>query len=185
VPRQPLSLPRAGRLVGVGVILLGLLALAVTPPASAGSSLVAADPADGAVLPAAPTAVTLTFATPPDRGLSHVSVADSAGTAVGAAEVIRAGSSDLRLPVSIHAPGDYTVAFHAVLTDGSETTGTLRFSVGTGVPPAGAGPAATAAHQHTIDPFSAVLLVVDLVVLLTVVLLLLAPRRPGLSAGPT
>lgn len=136
---------------------------------------VGSDPADGAVLETAPGAVTLTFATPPDPGRSHISAVGPAGTPVAPAEVIAVGRSGLRLPVSIHDRGDYTVAYHAVLTDGSEAAGVLRFSVGTGVPPAA--PPAAAAHGHAVDPFSAALLVVDLAVLIAVVLLLRRPRR--------
>jgi hypothetical protein len=92
--------------------------------------------------------------------------------------VTREGPSGLRLSVTIQVRGDYTVAYHAVLMDGSETAGVLRFSVGTGVPPAGpAGAVPAADHQHPIDPFSAALLVLDLAVLLAVVLLL--QRRTG------
>jgi hypothetical protein len=77
------------------------------------------------------------------------------------------------------------VAYHVVFTDGTETFGSVRFSVGTGVaPPASAGDvqraaeASALAHNHTIDPLSAILLVVDLGVLVGVVLLLiLRPKR--------
>ena len=79
------------------------------------------------------------------------------------------------------APGDYAVTYHVVLDDGSNVVGGLRFSSGTGIPPALAGaPAglgAEAGHAHGIDPLGATLLVADLVVVVVVGGLLLR-RRP-------
>ena len=73
--------------------------------------------------------------------------------------------------------GDYTVAFHVVFRDGSETTGARSFSVGTGVAPRPAAVDAALGHQHDIDPLSAVLLTVDLAVVAGAgLLLLLRPR---------
>jgi copper resistance protein C len=162
--------------------LIALAGLLVPAPARAGAgdSLISSDPPDGAALASAPATVTLTFGTSPVPSLSHIAVATADGIAVGAGEVTGADRSALRLPVSIHRAGDYTIGYHAVLRDGAEQTGVLRFSVGTGLPPATTA-AAVPTHQHSVDPVSAVLLLADLAVLVTVLLLL---RRPAGPARP-
>jgi hypothetical protein len=90
----------------------------------------------------------------------------------------------LRQPVSISAPADITVVYHVVFHGGGESEGRLHFSVG--AQPSGAGQAshtdqATTApigeHDHRIDPLSALLLVADAAVVLTVVALLFLTRR--------
>ncbi|WP_213451358.1 copper resistance CopC family protein [Rhizomonospora bruguierae] len=158
--------------------------LAATPGAGyAAERLTAARPADGAALATAPTEVVLTFSRAPDRQLSHISVRDSAGQEVGSGEPARSGADGLRVEVSIRSPGDYTVAYHVVLDNGSDVTGALRFSSGTGIPPAPMGKAESArvtagGHAHGVDPIGATLLLVDLAVVVFVGVLLLR-RRPG------
>lgn len=180
----------ASRLALLAVIMCHAFVLNPGAAWARGGGLTAADPADGAALTAAPAAVFLTFSTSADPELSHVSTRDGSNTEVGTTGgLARSGVSGLRLPVSIRSPGDYTVAYHVVLDNGTDLVGVLRFSVGTGTPPPPldsaraeqARQAVTAGHGHTVDTFGASLLVLDLMVLLTVVLLLLrrpAPRRP-------
>jgi len=157
-------------------------------PAWAGGTLVGGDPADGAVLPSAPTSVELEFSAAPDPALSHISVRDAAGHEVSSGPAVRDSGRTLRQPVAATEPGDYSVAFHVEFADGSELVGARFFSAGTGLPPAAgaaeraAATAAVGAHEHGVDPLSAVLLVVDLVVGLSVVLLLM--RRPRSRRPP-
>ncbi|MFF3865826.1 copper resistance protein CopC [Micromonospora sp. NPDC001898] len=186
MPRE-LSLLSGGRrraaVVAVVAAVAGLLAL--TPGAArADGGLVSADPPAGAVLTAAPAEVTLDFDAGVDEGGSHVAVLDVENRTVTDGEPTKAGSTRLRLPVSIGAAGDYTIAYHVTFTDGSTVTGAHRFSVGTGVAPAPLDDAARQAgvdvvveHGHGIDGFSAFLLVIDGAVLaVALALLWLRPR---------
>ncbi|MFI0795906.1 copper resistance protein CopC [Micromonospora rubida] len=190
MPRE-LSLPSGGRrraaVAAVVAAVAGLLAL--TPGAArADGGLVSADPPAGAVLTVAPAEVTLDFGAGVEEGQSHVAVLDVESRTVTDGEPTRAGSTRLRLPVSIGAAGDYTIAYHVTFTDGSTATGAHRFSVGTGVAPAPLDDAARQAgvdavadygHGHGIDGFSAFLLVVDGAVLAVVLALLWLRPRGG------
>ncbi|MBY8870804.1 copper resistance protein CopC [Micromonospora sp. PLK6-60] len=164
-----------------------LAVLAVPGAARAGTGLAGSDPRDGAVLVTTPAAVRLTFTGEPDLDDSHVAVLDDRGTAVTTADPRPAEPRTLRLPLDAGLTGDLTVAWHVSFRDGGQSQGTVRFSVGTGRPPAPAGAQLDRAaadlldsHAHGIDPLSAVLLVVNGVVVLGAVTLLLVhnPRRP-------
>lgn len=165
---------------------LGTPAAAVT----AGSGPTSSNPAAQAVLASPPEAVELTFRAAPDVDFSHVSVLAADGGRANSGALARGTDRTLRQPVSIDAPGDVTVAYHVLFADGGESTGTLRFSVGTGVPPASLDPAARQAatanldvHQHQVDPLSATLLVIDGLVAFGA-LGLLYLRRPYRHAPP-
>jgi hypothetical protein len=123
--------------------------------------------------------VVLEFSAPPDPGQSHLSTRDSSGAEVGTGVPDRDGSTGLRLPVSIRAAGNYTVAYHVVFGDGTDVTGALRFSVGTGAPPPPVDGLSAGHDHHAVDPLSGALLVADVVVLVAVVLMLLRRPRPG------
>jgi methionine-rich copper-binding protein CopC len=162
--------------------MLALVGVVLTPTSGwAAGRLVSADPSDGSALSAPPPAVVLIFSAPPDPGLSHVSTQDALGTQVAAGGPSRSGRAGLRLPISIRSAGDYTVAYHVVFDDGSDLTGFLRFSVGTGLPPSprtAPGQSTVAdSHAHGIDPLGGALLLADLLVMVAVCLLLLP--RPG------
>jgi copper resistance protein C len=171
----------------VAVMLLpGIVLLVLTPGTGwAADRLTSAAPADGSALSTGPEAVVLRFSAPVDLGLSHVSVRDAAGDEVGAGEPISIDGTGLRLPVVVRSTGDHTVAFHIVFDGGADLIGVLRFSVGTGVPPSPlsraevqqAQQAVVTDHDHSVDPLSAVLLLLDLAVLVAVSLLL--ARRPS------
>lgn len=170
-------------------LVVALAAGSVLPaaPAWAADTLTGAVPGDGSALAAAPQAVQLTFSASPVTDESHLSVRDAAGRAVSTGEPTRSGTDALRLPLGIRGTGDFTIAYHVVFADGADLFGALRFSVGTGVPPAPL-PAAEvqrarqqldAAHQHSVDPLSAVVLVADGVVLVGGLLVLFLRPRPG------
>jgi methionine-rich copper-binding protein CopC len=138
---------------------------------------VATDPADGAVLSRAPAAIELTLSAAPDPAASHVSVRDASGAPVDSGPPTAAGGRRLVQPVAVTGDGDYVVAYHVTFAYAGEVTGVVRFSVDTGRAPAGAVMGTdAAAHNHGPDPFSAALLLADVLVLGAVVLLLL--RRP-------
>ncbi|GIF72124.1 copper resistance CopC family protein [Asanoa siamensis] len=169
---------------GALLLLIFCFAVAGGTPATADGGLVASDPAAGAVLDSAPASVSLTFSAAPDAARSHVAVIGGDGVAL-TADAPRAGSrSTLTLPFTAKGPGNLTVAYHVEFTDGGQTSGSLRFSVGTGVAPPAPSEAeraatddAISAHAHTIDPLSGFLLAVDGAAVL-VVLALLYLRRP-------
>ncbi len=153
--------------------------LGVAPAAAvAQDGLVASDPDDRAVLTAGPRGVRLAFSSAPIAADSHVWVVDDAGSAATAGPLSIAPGKALWQPIAVHAPSDVTVAYHVAFEGGGEASGILRFSVGTGRPPAPAraGPPADP-HAHGIDPASALLLAVDGLVALGV-LALLWLRRP-------
>jgi methionine-rich copper-binding protein CopC len=146
--------------------------------------VVGGDPADRSALGQAPSTVVLTFSETPDDSQSHVTVWDAAQNSVDTGTLTASGLS-LRQPVAITSAGNYTVAYHVVFTDGTDTIGVRSFSVGTGapppVPPAALQQAAVnsveSGHDHGVDPASALLLLVNVIVLAVIAFLLL--RRPA------
>jgi methionine-rich copper-binding protein CopC len=176
------------RLVATLLLVVPLSLLAAPAPGWArDETIVATVPADGAVLAAPPTEVVLTTAGQPDAGLSHLSVRSDRGATVEAGKV-RGEPDSLGLPIRVTEPGSYTAEYHVVLTDGRESIGAMRFSVGTGVAPPVLG---AVAHDHGVDPLGATLLMIDFAVLFAAVLMLRlrpAPRRdrerPAYGEGP-
>jgi methionine-rich copper-binding protein CopC len=167
--------------LAAALIVLATSFLVLTPAAGAQARDVpaASIPADGTALPTAPARVTLTFSREPVADLSHLAVLAGDGE-----EIHRFGTPvglgrSLSQDVSIDRPGDFTIVYHAIFTDGREEQGSRRFSVGTGVPPPPAAAAAVPAvgHGHGVDPIGATLLVIDGVVTLVIVVLLMI-RRP-------
>ncbi len=126
---------------GLAVSALLFVALAFgAHPAHAHAGYESSDPADGAVLDAAPATVSITFTEPPDPALSSVEVLDAGGTDVVVGPVSAAGPRTL----SVSLPGDlpdgaYTVSWRVVSSaDGHSTGGTFAFGIGA-APPASTG----------------------------------------------
>ena len=158
------------------------------------AAITSTNPADGAVLARAPTAVELSFAAPVNPDLSHVAVQDSSGSSVNAGRPRLVMPERLRQPVNISAAGGVTVSYHVTFVDGTELAGRLYFSVESGNV---AGPGATNGpspattntvdavagppHQHGVDPISAALLAADGIVVLAAVALLMRRPRPRAS----
>ncbi|MDG4766094.1 copper resistance protein CopC [Solwaraspora sp. WMMD406] len=178
----------------LGMVLAGLTLL--VPAACAGgtsgtqpASITTANPPDQASLPHAPEAVELAFSAEVRLADSHVAVADDAGTVHNAGPLRPGPDHQLRQPVRLgDVTGDLTVAYHVEFTDGGEARGVLRFSVGTGRPPASAQPdvdalLAEAGHVHNIDPLSGILLAANalLVAGICALLMLRRPERPGVA----
>ena len=127
-------------LLAAGVLALPMVLLTAAP-AQAHAVLVRADPADGAVLPSAPSAVRLAFNEPvvPLGGGLRVFAAD--GTRVDLARAPERADVDAedRSVVAVALPGDlpdggYVVAWRVRSADGHAIAGTLRFTVGDAVP---------------------------------------------------
>ncbi|MFE9207063.1 copper resistance CopC family protein [Micromonospora sp. NPDC007230] len=173
------------RAVVPAVLTVALAVPAAPAGASGGDDATASVPADGAALSAAPTQVELTFSRAPVAARSHLAVVTEDGRRVNRSDTPTAAGRRLVQAVSIQRPGVFTIAYHVEFADGGEAQGSRRFSVGTGAPPPAAPvpAAAVSEHQHGVDPVSAVLLVVDGLVVLGAVAMLLRTRRPR-HAGP-
>ena len=91
--------------------------------------LISSSPAAGANLLTAPTEVTITFDDELDPDLSHFEVTDAASIQVGSGEVdlTVADRNVMTGPVTITAPGVYTVAYAVAGVDGHVLEGTFSF----------------------------------------------------------
>lgn len=123
--------PRGSRAL---LALLVALALGIlwAPTASAHASLEQTDPADGAVLPKAPTEVHLTFTEDVRVTLSSVRILNGQGTRVDRGNA-RVDADQTRVTVGVKdnlARGTYVVAWSVVSADGHPVHGGFLFSVG-------------------------------------------------------
>ncbi len=115
------------------IVVAGLLcALAVigpAGPASAHATLVSTDPADGAVLDAAPQQAVFTFSETVSLPEGGVSVYDAKGDPLDADATAQDTEMTVDLPGDL-ADGTYVVAWRVVSADGHPVAGSLTFSVG-------------------------------------------------------
>lgn len=122
---------RAGRAAAPLALLLlvaGLL-LGTAAPAQAHATLVASDPAEGAVLAAAPERVTFTFTEAVAAVPDGVQVFDAAGDRVAADASVTGAVLTVALPEPVD-DGTLVVVWRIVSADGHPVSGSLRFSVG-------------------------------------------------------
>jgi methionine-rich copper-binding protein CopC len=170
------------------VAAFALAILAVGAPALLDSPapvrLAATVPAPGAVLPAAPEAVSLRFTGAVAAVEVHVTVADAAGATVSAAPVV--SGSTVTAPLTARGPGPYQVVYHVLLADGRAVAGASRFVVDPAAPPAadppaapGASPPVEAEHVHVPppDPLNVALTAVAALLILALLALLLTRPR--------
>jgi copper transport protein len=119
----------AGALVALSVV----LALAAhAEPASAHAGLVNSNPAPGATLGAAPTAIELSFSERPDVKLSSATVVDTRGAPHqgGPVQAVPGDPLSFELPVRPVGRGIYTVHWRVdSAIDGHATTGFFQFGV--------------------------------------------------------
>lgn len=152
--------PVAAALAALAFVLLG------AAPAAAHAELVGSDPAEGAVVDTAPSAVTLTFNEPVRLTPQEIAVYDADGDPVGST----AGASGTAVTVGLTdaedlADGTYVVSWNVLSDDGHPVSGALTFSVG--APSASvATPPAPATSSATVTVVRDVLTVVALVGLL-------------------
>ena len=101
------------------------------PLAMAHAKLTASNPAAGAVLEAAPTAITLTFNEKIERAFSSITLTNSEGKAVPTdkEEVDAANPAVVRVRTNGLVAGKYTVKWAVAGRDGHRRTGTFSFSV--------------------------------------------------------
>jgi methionine-rich copper-binding protein CopC len=113
------------------MLVLAALAAFATTPALAHAHLVAENPADGAVVSPAPAALTLTFSEGVQGAFTGVVITgpDKAEVKPGTPSLAPDGTV-LTVPLDAAlAPGAYTIAWHAVGSDGHKTTGSYGFTV--------------------------------------------------------
>ena len=119
----------------VTVLVTGLFAalavLVTAAPAAAHAELIESDPADGAILPEAPSEVTLTFNEPVRLTAQKITVYDAEGRVVDS----EATASGVTVTVAVPGGpdlgrGTYVVGWYVVSADGHPISGSLRFSVG-------------------------------------------------------
>jgi len=144
------SVRAAGTRVSALVALLGGLFAAVlvaAPTAAAHTELTASDPAQGASLAVAPTAVTLTFSEAVTLPPNSVTVQGPAGAvwALGAPSV---AGQVITVPVteSLGPAGAYLLSWSVVAADGDPVSGTVNFALTAAVPapaPTGTAPTGT------------------------------------------
>lgn len=123
--------PRALRPLLAG-FLLGFLALLAGPaaPAHAHATLLRADPADGAVLPEAPSRVVLTFSEAVSPVPDRVLVVSPEGERVERGDPVVSGS-DLTIELEpVTTRGTYLVSYRVISADSHPVAGTVTFSVG-------------------------------------------------------
>ncbi|WP_393059327.1 copper resistance CopC/CopD family protein [Streptomyces sp. LN549] len=130
--RRPLTV--AGLIAALTGVVFGLL-LAFAGPASAHAALTGSDPQDGAVVAAAPKAVTLTFSEQVAMGEGSIRVLDPAGKRADTEDAPRDlhSGSTVKYGVSLHTglpDGTYTVAWQAVSADSHPVSGAFTFSIG-------------------------------------------------------
>ena len=117
--------------------------LFLAAPAHAHDELVSSNPADGAVLDAAPSEIELVFSSElMDLG-NQVIVEDSAGTNLAESEPVLTRETLVQSVPALEA-GDYKVNWRAVSSDGHPITGTFSFTVSG---PAGESPSPAATES--------------------------------------
>lgn len=148
--------PRLRRTGGPLAVLTLAGLLAVATPATAHDPLVGSDPADGAVLSAAPTQVVLTFAAPQAGIGAEVAVTgpDGATWSDGPAQTSDVTVTQPLLPAL--PDGAYTVTWRSVAQDGHPVSGVFGFTLELPVDPAaGTEPDAEGAVDATADVVTA------------------------------
>lgn len=105
--------------------------LCLASPAFAHAFLQRASPPVGSVLPASPSAVTITYTEGVEPDFSTIEVDDAHGTRVDKADPHLLGGEQTKLSVSLPQlpPGKYTVIWHVTSVDTHKTEGRFTFSV--------------------------------------------------------
>jgi methionine-rich copper-binding protein CopC len=115
-----------GRLLALPAAIAALLLVAA--PVFAHAELVSSDPADGAKLATPPTAITLMFSEGVNASRSSFDLISN-GTTIGTGKADAPGDTTMVLRDLTLDPGDYTIRWTSVATDGDLLRGTLTFTV--------------------------------------------------------
>jgi methionine-rich copper-binding protein CopC len=119
--------PKTSRLVGIVSIVLVLLAFAAVPRAH--TKLQKTEPADGAVLSAAPQHVELWFDEKPDVSVSKIEVAGPSGNVDLAPTHSLSEKSLMAVVKGNIGDGKYIVTWQAAGDDGHVSKGTFSFTL--------------------------------------------------------
>ncbi|GAA0252335.1 copper resistance protein CopC [Cryptosporangium japonicum] len=125
------------------VLLVGVLALLVAPPARAHSDLEGSSPKAGSTVTSAPEAVTLTFGEVIRGNFSTVVVTGPDGVAYSDGKP-DAVDTTLTQPVKPLVTGEYTVAWRIVSADGHPKQGVFRFTADVPAAPSPSAPPSAA-----------------------------------------
>ncbi len=109
-------------------LLLVLLMALIPSAAFAHASLIGSDPADGALVMRAPTAVTLTFNEPVSP--LTIRIVDASGTATAITDIRRDGAQLVLTPPAIPGEGARVVSWRVMSADGHPVGGSLTFWIG-------------------------------------------------------
>lgn len=130
--RQPPAHALRGRpVLALAAVLAAAVALLVLPAAPAGAHdvLVGTDPADGAVLDAAPTQVVLTFSSAQAEVGAEVLVTGPDGATWSQGAAVVAGTTVTQALAPGLPDGPYTVTWRSVAGDGHPVTGSFAFTL--------------------------------------------------------
>jgi copper transport protein len=145
--------------VGIGILLALLIVLAHCTDALAHASLIKAEPADGAVLPAPPAALTLTFNEPVSPLVFRL--LDPGGNALTLSGVTADSATVTIGPNEPLQRGTHVLSWRVISADGHPVGGALMFSIG-----APSGPPAAAANQPSDQSVRAALWVAKVILYL-------------------
>ena len=125
---------RTGALAVALLSALALLALTVTMAAAHTTEVTHSDPADGSIVTKSPDQVVAQYSEELDTTGSTIRVMDAAGRQVSDGDgQVDLDDADHKIMIAAIgeplASGEYTVAWHAVLTDGDASDGTFKFTV--------------------------------------------------------
>lgn len=176
--RRPFATgPRLGRLVAALAVVALTVAGLFAGTASAHSTLVSSDPADGARLDSMPQQVGLIFNEDVDPSLSQV-VVNSGGVAREAQNVVADGPRvSATMPADVD-PGQVSVLYKIVSADGHPVSGRISFTVDGGgatatAAPTGAPTTATPARPATQETDSGNGMMIALTVVAAIVLVVI------------
>ena len=124
--------PTLPRRVLATVVAVGALTVVATPVALAHDSVIGGNPADGDVVEEFPRSIELEFSGLPQEGFSTVAITDQdSGDLLFSGEpTIDGRLVTLDLPADVSGgPGDYTVGFQILSSDGHATRSATTFTV--------------------------------------------------------
>lgn len=136
---------RRHRLLALGAACLVVAApVALAAPASAHDSLTGSNPSAGSTVTTAPERVKLTFTDEVKQIGLTVLVKDPTGASVTDGEPTIAGTAVLQPVDALTVPGEYTVAYRVVSSDGHPINGRFTFTLDLPSPSPSATPSETA-----------------------------------------
>ncbi|MEY9860985.1 copper transport protein [Catenulispora sp. GAS73] len=141
------------RVVAVLTAVLCVWGLAVAPAASAHATVVSTDPADGAVLPTAPTRVTVTYneAVSLQLGALRVFAPDGSQVEIGSADHLAGQPRTASVPLKSGLKnGTYVVSWRVISADSHPVRGAWTFSIGTTSAPNSGGAEAAPSGSRTV-----------------------------------